>query len=52
MEYNISGQDSLHESNILDVNSIIGFGKYKGKTVGALLKYIDGVNYLKWATNT
>ena len=32
------------------MNSIIGFGRYKGYTIKALLKCIDGVNYLKWAT--
>lgn len=48
MEYNISAGSSDNKSDIMNINSIIGFGKYKGKTIGRLLTCIDGVKYLKW----
>ena len=31
------------------INSTIGFGKYKGETVGSLLKCVEGRQYLNWA---
>lgn len=38
------------KSNIMNINSVIGFGKYKGYTIKTLLKCIEGIRYLKWAT--
>lgn len=41
-------KESDNKSNTMSLNSIVGFGKYKGETIGTLLMRIDGVKYLKW----
>ena len=51
MEYSINAETPDSKPDMLSINSIIGFGKYKGETVEALLTCIDGVKYLELLSN-